>query len=54
MSDERPSRDEEPQDSAVAYAAPTLTVHGKMVSLTAQGTKPGRESRGNTQGRMPF
>lgn len=54
MSDERQSRDEGPgQDPVGAYEAPTLTVHGKMVALTAQGTKPGRENQGNVRGRRP-
>lgn len=39
------------QDEAPAYAAPTLTVHGRMAVLTAQGTKPGRENHGNAKGR---
>lgn len=50
MTDERQPHD---QDAALAYEAPTLTVHGKMAALTAQGTKPGRETRGNTRGRRP-
>lgn len=36
-----------------SYSAPTLTVHGKMVVLTAQGTKPGTENHGNVKGNRP-
>lgn len=50
MTEERQPHD---QDTAVAYEAPSLTVHGPMVALTAQGTKPGRENRGNARGRRP-
>lgn len=47
MSEERRTQ------AAIPYAAPTLMVHGRMVVLTAQGTKPGNENHGNVNGEKP-